>query len=189
MAYLLSDYITRLGYRIPTITTIPQAAQIEAINTARREIAMLDTKSTMVSTTFPFQPGVSAYPFLSNMIYLYYVRTIVGSVVMPLKKVAVGDRLITNIQGIPERYWIESDIVYYDPVPSAAYNTRWDYTTVPTDLVNLTDVDGIFGPTYLDAIIYSAAKHTALMDANIQLATAYDGLMKNYLATTKKGQM
>lgn len=189
MAYLLSDYITKLGYRIPTISTIPQAAQIEAVNIARREIAMLDTKSTMVSITFPLQPGVSAYPFLSNMIYLYYVRVIVGSIVTRLEKAAVGDRLITNVQEIPKRYWIESNIVYYDPIPAAAYNTRWDYTTVPTDLVNLTDVDGIFGPTYFDAIIYAAAKHTALMDANVQLATAYDGLMKNYLATTKKGQM
>jgi len=196
----LADYYTGVADNIPTTYTMDTASVYRAINRARRRVARqsdatLTTTPLTVAGTFTINTQSYAFPTVNSCVMKFIMETYyyMGNLRIPtngsLPRLPVGSDLFINFNGWPLSYNLLNEHILYYPIPSFAYVAFVKGKLEPVDLVLPATVDLIIPEPYQDAVIFAAARYTALLDANIELAKAMEQLYQIELGQLPRNYM
>jgi hypothetical protein len=180
----LTDYYQGVADNIPTVYTMDTNAVYRAINRARRRVARQTDATLMVTTPAVFTVGQESYvyPTVSGCIMKFILETYyyLGNMRVPdrgsLPRIRPGAEMLLNFNGWPLGYYLLNEHIYYWPTPSFAYTYFVKGKLEPIDLTIAVPTEVIIPEPYQDAVIFAAARYTALLDANIELAKAMEQL-------------
>ena len=187
----ISELLTFLSDNIATISSIPESQQVSAINRARRTICSHGILRGLYTFTMTQGTDTYAYTQISG-VTVYSVEKVwltINAIQIPLEKINKNKVFLKKFTSIPMQYYLyKSQVVYY-PIPSAAYESTWQYTYYPFDLDTSTNTTDTIPDIYLNTIGFLACKYLAITDTNPQLAQYFDALYRESYAQLPKGDI